>query len=66
MLADDDDEERQLRIALMQSQIDKARLDIERVRQEMRGEPWKALAGILVGVAAIAGIILGVAHLIHG
>lgn len=60
-----DDEERQLRIDLMKTQIDKNRLDLDRVRQEMRWEPWKALAGIIVAVAAMAGIILGVAHVIH-
>jgi len=52
------DEERQLRIELMTTQI-------EKLRQEMRWEPWKAVAGILAATAAIAGVILGVAHLIH-
>lgn len=49
----------------MTVQIDKTRLDMQRVQQELRWEPWKALAGIAAAVAAMAGIILGVAHLIH-
>jgi hypothetical protein len=61
----EDDEEQQLRIELMKAQIDKSRLDIDRIRQEMRWEPWKALAGITAAVAAMAGIILGVSHLIR-
>lgn len=61
----DDDEERELRIELMQTQIDNNRLNMQRLRQEMRWEPWKALAGIIAGVAAMAAIILGVAHLLH-
>jgi hypothetical protein len=60
-----DDEERELRIELMKTQIDKGRLDMKRIEQEMRWEPWKALAGISAGVAAVAGIILAVAHLLH-
>jgi len=47
------------------AQLDKTRLDIDRVRQEMRWEPWKAAAGIAAGVVAVAGIILAVAHVIH-
>ena len=61
----DDEVERQLRIELMQSQIDHNRVNLERLRQEMRWEPWKALAGILAGVAAMAAVILAVAHWIH-
>jgi hypothetical protein len=57
--------EDELRIELMTVQIDKTRLDMQRVRQEMRWEPYKALAAILAGVAAVSGIIVGVAHLIH-
>lgn len=49
---------------LMAVQIDKGRLDIERVRQEMKWEGAKALAAITAGVAAVAGIILGLAHLL--
>lgn len=60
-----DEEERQLRIALMQVQIDKTRVDIEHIRQEMRYEFWKALAAYLIGIAAVSGIIVGVGHLIH-
>lgn len=59
------DREQELRVELMSTQIDKNRLDIERIRQEMKWEPWKALATIVAATAAIAGVIVGVAHLIH-
>jgi hypothetical protein len=59
------DEERDLRIELMKTQIDKNRLDLDRVRQEMRWEPWKALAGIAVATAAMAGLMLAVARLMQ-
>jgi hypothetical protein len=49
----------------MITQIDKNRLDIERVRQEMRWETYKAIAAIVVASVAFAGIILGVAHVIR-
>lgn len=48
----------------MQTQIDNNRVNIERLRQEMRWEPLKALATILGGTAAMAGVILAVAHFI--
>jgi hypothetical protein len=54
-----------LEIELMTLQIDKTRLDIDRVRQELKYEPYKAFAVIIGGVAAMAGIILAVAHIIH-
>ena len=41
------------------------RLDIERLRQEMRWEPYKAFATIIAGVAAMTGVILAVAHFIR-
>jgi hypothetical protein len=50
--------EEELRLELMSTQIDK-------FRQEMRWQPWVALATILASTAAIAGIILAVAHIIH-
>jgi len=52
------DEERELRIELMTTQI-------EKLRQEMKWEPYKAIAAILAATAAMAGVILGVAHLLH-
>jgi hypothetical protein len=61
----DDDEERRLRIELMQTQIDNNRVNIERLRQEMRWEPYKALAAIIGGAAAIGGIIVALAHWTH-
>lgn len=60
-----EDEEQQLRIELMQTQIDKNRLDLVRLRQEMRWEPWKALAAIIGASAAMVGVILALAHIIH-
>ena len=60
-----DDERQDLKDQLLMAQLDKTRLDIDRVRQEMRWEPWKAAAGIAAGVVAVAGIILAVAHVIH-
>lgn len=53
-----DIEEQNLRIELMTTQIDK-------FRQEMRWQPFVALATIMAGIAAVAGIILAVAHLIR-
>lgn len=49
----------------MALQIDKTRLDIDRVRQEMRWAVPKALAVILGAAVALAGVILAVAHVIH-
>jgi hypothetical protein len=60
-----DQEEQDLRIALLELQMTKTEYDINRVRQEMRWEPYKAIAAILVGIVAAAGLILGVAHIIH-
>ena len=60
-----DADEQQLRIELMQTQIDKNRLDLVRLRQEMRWEPWKALAAIIGASAAMVGVILALAHVIH-
>lgn len=60
-----EDEERQLRIELMETQIDKNRLDMKRIEQEMRWEPWKALAAIIAASAAMVGVILALAHVIH-
>jgi hypothetical protein len=65
IIGGDQDEERALRIELMKTQIDKNRLDLDRVRQEMRWEPWKALAGIAVATAAMAGLMLAVARLMQ-
>jgi hypothetical protein len=64
-MSEDEDVERQLRIELMTVQIDKARVDIEKLRAEMRWEPWKALASLLTAVAAMSAVILAVAHFIR-
>ena len=57
-MSDRDLEEQELRIELMNTQIDK-------FRREMRWQPFVALATILAAVAAVAGIILAVAHIIR-
>jgi hypothetical protein len=59
------DEKLELEIELMKAQIDHTRLDMEKLRQDLRWEPWKAFAtilgGILVGLAAMLGAVLGLA-----
>ena len=59
------DEDKRLRSELMKMQIDHERLDIERIRQQMRWEPWKALAAMAAAVAAMTAAILGLSHFIH-
>ncbi len=60
-----DDEERELRIELMKTQIDEGRLNIDKLRQEMKWEPWKALAAIIAASAAMVGVILALSHVIR-
>lgn len=50
----DDDEERQLRIELMQTQI-------EHFRRQMRWEPYKAIAAIVGASAAMTAATLALA-----
>jgi hypothetical protein len=47
------------------TQIDKNRLDMKRIEQEMRWEVPKALAAILAACAAMVGIIVALSHIIH-
>lgn len=61
----EDDEKRALEIELMTVQIDRNRLDMKRIEQEMRWEPYKALAAIVAACAAITGVILALSHFIH-
>jgi hypothetical protein len=63
------DDENELRIELMNAQIEtlraereKLQIETERFRQEMRWEPWKALAALIVASSAMLGVILTVAH----
>ena len=44
--------------------VERAKLqaETELFRQEMRWEPWKALAALIVAAAAMMGLILTVAH----
>lgn len=44
--------------------INKDRLEMDRFRQEMRWQPYLAIATILGGVAAMSGVILAVSHFI--
>ena len=67
-----DDEERELRIAHMtadleriRQQIEKDRIQADRLRQEMKWEPYKAIAAFVVGVAAFGGLVIAVSHVIH-
>ena len=52
----------ELEIELMNAQIEKLHAETERFRQEMRWEPWKALAALIVAAAAMMGVIITVAH----
>lgn len=61
----DDDAKRTLEIELMTVQIDRNRLDMKRIEQEMRWEPWKAIAAIIAASAAMVGVILALSHFIH-
>lgn len=59
------DAEQQLRIELMKTEIDHNRIDMTRLRQEMRLEPYKAVAAFLAAAAAFGGIIVALAHWTH-
>lgn len=52
----DDDEERSLRIELMVVQIDKGRLDIKRLEQEIRMENRKFFVQFTLALAAALGV----------
>jgi hypothetical protein len=76
MASADDEDKRELELALMSAQLEKfqaerIKLDAEaeRFRQEMRWEPYKAFAAIVAGFlgasAAMVGVILAVAHYIR-
>lgn len=45
----------------MKAQIDHTRVDMAKLQREMRWEPWKALAALFGGTAAMAGAILALA-----
>lgn len=67
-----EDDKRDLELALMNAQLEKTlieqeklRAETDRFRQEMRWEPYKALAAVIAGVAAFSGLILAVAHFIR-
>jgi hypothetical protein len=53
-----EDAERELRIELMQVQIDHGRVNLDKMRQEMRWEPWKALAALFAAGALFVGSVL--------
>ena len=69
MPGDAEDEKRKLEGELLAVQIDKARVDIEKLRAEIRlmerWEPVKAIAAILAAMAAAVAAIVGLSHLIH-
>lgn len=66
MATNHDIEKQELEIELMKVQIDKTRLDIEKIQREMRWEPWKALAtmltSILLATAAMTTAVVALAH----
>ena len=45
--------------------FDDGRLDLDRLRQELRLAPYKALVTIILATVACMGIILAVARVIH-
>jgi len=45
--------------------FDDGRLDLDRLRQELRWAPYKALVTIILATVACMGIILAVARVIH-
>jgi hypothetical protein len=53
-----DEEERELRVNLMQTQI-------ELYKAQLRWEPLKALAAFVAGVAVFGGLVIGLANLLH-
>jgi hypothetical protein len=53
-----DDEERELRINLMQTQI-------ELYKAQLRWEPWKALAAMVATAAVFMGGVLAVSNWLH-
>lgn len=52
-----DDKERQLRLTLLRVQIDKERIDIERLRHQLRWKPYKALAAIVGSALFVIGVL---------
>jgi hypothetical protein len=62
-----DDEERELRIALMTTQIEQARMNIDKMRLEMKMENRKFVVSALLAFAATlaAGVALGRFWLFH-
>ena len=65
MASDTDKREQLIRMESMQVQIDHQRIDIERIRQEMRWQVPKAIAAIVVAAAAMLGAIIGLSHFIR-
>ena len=62
-----DEEERELRIELMTTQIEQARLNIDKMRLEMKMENRKFLVSAVLALAAAcaAGVALGRFWLFH-
>ncbi len=57
-MSDAEDEERALRINLMQTQI-------ELYKAQLRWEPWKALAAMVAASAVFMGGVLAVSNWVH-
>ncbi len=48
-------------IEALRAERAKHEIEAERFRQELRWEPWKALAAFIAAVAAFGGAVLGLA-----
>ena len=59
------DRERELRIEQMSVDIKRIEQQIKRLDQEMRWQPFLAIATMLAATAAMVGVILGLAHLLR-
>jgi hypothetical protein len=57
-MADDADAERELRVNLMQTQI-------ELYKAQLRWEPWKALAAMVAAAAVFTGGVLALSNWLH-
>lgn len=68
-MSDAGNEKLRLEIELMTVQIDKGRVDIEKLQAEIRHmerwEPVKAIAAVIAAMAAGIAAIVGLAHLIR-
>jgi hypothetical protein len=55
-------DEDELRLRLMNAQLEETLTRTERFRQELRWEPWKALAALIGATAIFLGSVLALAN----